>query len=152
MIQVHRNATSGVVQVDNTWEFGQVLAVVMILENSNEFLNFFFGYLSRRKHRLARERQAQTEEIALQTEGHSAPAFYRPRGPPGSNVSGKDSCIMWFEKTLNCEFSARDQSTDKISSTSGYELQNLGKRNAEVSETTVVSNLQPQGHPIGTLR
>jgi hypothetical protein len=51
---------------------------------------------------------------------------------------------------LNCEFPARDQSTDKIST--GYERQNRDKRNAEVSETIIVSNLQAQDQPIGTLR
>jgi len=122
----------GVVVIDNNWEFGQVLAVVMILGNANEILHFLFGYLGRRKLRRDRERQAQTEDIPLQPEGHSAPTFYRSRGPSRSNVS------------------ARDQSTDKIST--GRELQNLDKRDAEVSETIVVSNLQAQDRPIGTLR
>lgn len=121
-------AGPGVVDVDNKWEFGQVLAVVMILASANEILHFFFGFLARRK--LARKRQAQTEEIALRSEGQSAPAFYGSR-PSRSNVS------------------TRDQSTDKIST--GNELQNFDKRNAEVSETIIVPNLQAQDH-IGTLR
>ncbi len=83
----------GVVNIDNTWAFGQVLAVVMIVANANEILHFFFGFLARRRLRLARERQAQAEEIALQSEGHSVPTFYRARGPSGPNVSGKDSCM-----------------------------------------------------------
>jgi hypothetical protein len=83
----------GVVVVDNNWEFGQVLAVVMIFANANEILHFLFGYLGRRKLRRDRERQAQTEDIPLQHEGHSAPTFYRSRGPSGSNVSGKDSLL-----------------------------------------------------------
>jgi hypothetical protein len=86
-------AGPGVVDIDNKWEFGQVLAVVMILANANEILHFFFGFLARRKLRLARERQVQTEEIGLQPEGQSAPTLYRSRGPSGSNVSSKDSCM-----------------------------------------------------------
>ena len=82
----------GVVDIDNKWEFGQVLAVVMLLANTNEILHFLFGFLARRKLRLARERQAQTEEIALRSEGQSAPALYRST-PSGSNVSSKDSCM-----------------------------------------------------------
>ena len=89
-----RNIASGVVEISEKWEFGQVLAVVMILANANEILHFFFGFLARRKLRLARERrEAQTEEIALRPEAVSAPTFYRPRGPSGSNVSGRDSCM-----------------------------------------------------------
>jgi hypothetical protein len=79
----------GVVYIDNSWAFGQVLSVVMILANANEILHFIFGFLARRKARLERKRQAQGEEIALQR----APTFYRPRGPSGSNVSSKDSCM-----------------------------------------------------------
>ena len=93
MFQVRRNIADGIVRLDNSWQFGQVLAVVMILANANEVLHFLFGYLTRRNLRLARKRRAQTEEIALQSEGRSAPAFYRSRGPSGSNVSRKDSCM-----------------------------------------------------------
>lgn len=108
MFQVRRNAANlliqpngsllkiggpGVVGINNKWEFGQVLAVVMILANANEILHFFFGFLARRKLRLARERQVQTEEIGLQPQGQSAPTLYRSRGPSGSNVSSKDSCM-----------------------------------------------------------
>ena len=87
---MRRNVASGVVKVDDTWAFGQVLAVVMILANANEILHFFFGYLSRRKLKLARERQAQSEEIALSSQPNTT-TFYRPRGPAGPHVSSKDS-------------------------------------------------------------
>jgi hypothetical protein len=87
-------AGPGVVKIDDTWAFGQVLAVVMIVANANEILHFFFGFLARRKLKLARKREAQAEEIALQSEGPSAPTFYRSRGPSGSKVSGKDSCMI----------------------------------------------------------
>lgn len=148
--QVHRNLSSGVVKLDDSWAFGQVLAVVMVLANANEILHFFFGFLARRKLRLARERQEQTEEIGLRPAGQSAPAFYGSRGPSGSNVSSRVLHEPVQERILNHEFPARDQSTDKIST--GNERQCLDKRNTEVSETIVVSNLQAQDQPIGTLR
>ena len=85
----------GVVNIDDTWAFGQVLAVVMLVANANEVVHFFVGFLARRKLKLARERQAQAEEIALQSEGIPAPPLYRPRGPSGPNVSGKDSCMKY---------------------------------------------------------
>ena len=85
----------GVVSIDNSWQFGQVLAVVMLLANVNDLLHVVLGFLARRKRRLALKRQAQTEELALQVqrEEHPAPTFYRPRGPSGPNLSGKDSCM-----------------------------------------------------------
>jgi hypothetical protein len=126
------NTGPGVVQIDDAWEFGQVLSIVMIFVNINEIIHFLFGYFGRRKIRLARKRQAQAEETARQGEGHSAPILYRSRGPSGSDVS------------------ARDQAPDKI--TSGYELQNLDKRNVEVSETIVASALESQYQPTGMLR
>ncbi|KAF8478158.1 hypothetical protein DFH94DRAFT_82769 [Russula ochroleuca] len=58
---------SGVVQVDNTWAFGQVLSVVMIFVNVNEILHFLFGFFARRK----LKRQAQTEETGYQVEGRA---------------------------------------------------------------------------------
>ncbi|KAI0284010.1 hypothetical protein BGY98DRAFT_949975 [Russula aff. rugulosa BPL654] len=94
-LMVHRNHKSGLIQFDGpNWAFGQVLSVVMILANLKEILHFFFGFLARRKLKLARDRrQAQTEEIVLRPEGHSAPTFHRSRGPSGSNVSSEDSCM-----------------------------------------------------------
>jgi hypothetical protein len=79
VVQVSRNAAhfqngtnvaSGVVQVDNTWAFGQVLSVVMIFVNVNEILHFLFGYFARRRLRRLR-RQAQTEETSRQEEGQA---------------------------------------------------------------------------------
>lgn len=95
MFQVHRNLKAGFVQLDGSnYAFGQILSIVMIFANLNEILHFFFGFLARRKLKLARLRlQAQPEEIALRPEGHSAPTFYRSRGPSGSNVSSEDSCM-----------------------------------------------------------
>ncbi|KAH9997868.1 hypothetical protein BJV77DRAFT_777104 [Russula vinacea] len=128
-----RNTGPGVVQIDDAWEFGQVLSIVMIFVNINEIIHFLFGYFGRRKLRLARERQARTEATAHQAEGQSSSFLYRSRGPSGSDVS------------------TRDQAPDKI--TSGYELQNLDKRNVEVSETIVASALEsPQHQHTSTLR
>lgn len=53
VIQVHRNTAKllpngtniahGVVQVDNSWAFGQVLSVVMIIANLKEVVHFLLG-------------------------------------------------------------------------------------------------------------
>jgi hypothetical protein len=84
----------GVVQVDDSWQFGQVLAVVMIIANVNEMAHFIFGLFARhhRSHTAAHEAQAQEEGAAHQAVGPSAPAEYRPRGPPGPFTSSKTSC------------------------------------------------------------
>ena len=84
-----RNTGPGVVQIDDAWEFGQVLSIVMIFVNINEIIHFLFGYFGRRKLRLARERQARTEATAHQAEGRSSSFLYRSRGPSGSDVSSK---------------------------------------------------------------
>jgi hypothetical protein len=56
------NTGPGIVQIDDSWGFGQVLAVVMIFVNFKEVLHYLFGGP-------AYERQAQTEGIAHQVEG-----------------------------------------------------------------------------------
>lgn len=153
VVQVRRNMTAahGVVKVDDSWAFGQVLSFVMIFANINEAVHFLFGYLGRRRVRLARERQPQMEEVADQPEGLAAPGPYRPRGPSGSSVSSKTPCISQYGKGAKLRIAARDQSANSLSS--GYELHNLlDRRNAERSETTVASSLQPHHQPVDTLR
>ena len=56
------NTGPGVVQVDNSWTFGQVLAIVMIIVNFKEVVHYLWG-------EPARERQAQTEEVVHPTVG-----------------------------------------------------------------------------------
>ena len=51
------NVGRGVVQVDEAWEFGQVLSVVMIFANVNEIIHFLLGLYSRWRH-------GETEETA----------------------------------------------------------------------------------------
>ena len=60
ILQNGTNTGPGVVQVDDSWGFGQVLAVVMIFVNFKEVLHHLFGG--------PRER---TEEIAYQPVGPS---------------------------------------------------------------------------------
>jgi len=124
------NAASGVVQVDDTWAFGQVLSVVMIIANINEVLHFFFAFLARRRSRTARERQAQEEGAPHQEEGRPATPPYRPRGP---------------------YLAARDASP--YSASTGFErveLQNIGSFG--VSESTVGWNMQSHDEPFSALR
>jgi hypothetical protein len=54
------NTGPGVVQIDDSWGFGQVLAVVMIFVNFKEVLHYLFG--GHREH----------EEIAYRPVGPSA--------------------------------------------------------------------------------
>jgi hypothetical protein len=101
VIQVHRNEAKildnesnvgpGVVEVDDSWAFGQVLAVVMILANVNEMIHFLFGFQARRnqRRRLARESRAQEEGTAHLAEGGSPAVEYQPRGGYGSSSSSK---------------------------------------------------------------
>jgi len=123
-LTVRRNAStgSGVVQIDNSWEFGQVLSFVMIFANVNEAVHFLFGYFGRRS--LDRKREAQIEEVNSQEDRYLAPSSRQSR-PSESNVS------------------ARDQPANSISS--GYELPD--RRNAEVSE-----NSQSQYQPVAMLQ
>ena len=144
-------AAHGVVKVDDSWAFGQVLSFVMIFANINEAIHFLFGYFGRRRVRLASERQPQMEELADQPEEHAAPSPYRARGPSGSTVSSKTPCISPYGKDAKLRIAARDQLANSLSS--GYELRDLlDRRNAERSETTVASSLQPQHQPVDTLR
>jgi len=129
------NIASGVVQVEKSWVFGQVLAVVMIIASVNEVVHFLFDFFARSRRRLARGplNQAREEGATNQTEGRSATVEYRPRGPDRSSTS------------------TRDGSPDKISS--GYELHNLENRNAPISETVRgLDNTQSHDQPVGTLR
>lgn len=61
----------------------------MIFANLNEVVHFLFGYLGRRKARLARKHEAQMEEGARQTEGNLPPSSRRVRETSESNVSSK---------------------------------------------------------------
>jgi len=131
-----RNGTNvgGVVKIDDSWQFGQVLAVVMIIANLNEMVHFAFGALARRHHRhtLAREAQAQEEGAAHQAGGLSVPIGYQPRGPSGSSTSTPDG------------------SPDKV--LSGYELQNLENRNAVSGTVGGMNPTQSHDQPFSTLR
>lgn len=91
------NVGPGVVEVDDSWAFGQVLAVVMIIANVNEMVHFLFGFLARRnqRRRLARESQAQEEGTAHQAEGGSPPVEYRPRRVYGASSSSKALALPW---------------------------------------------------------
>ncbi|KAH9042125.1 hypothetical protein EDB85DRAFT_1918063 [Lactarius pseudohatsudake] len=133
-LMVHRNNSNhhgGKVIVDDSWAFGQTLSVVMIFANMNEVIHFLFGYIARRRER-SRELQAEAQQASDDTDVPPASAPYRPRGPPGSHLSTRDSAQM------------------KLSSE--YELSNLNKDNSHVSVNTVGEILQTRDQPVGTLR
>jgi len=104
VFQVHRNEANvvdgqndgrGIVEVDDSWQFGQVLSVVMIIANINEMVHFIFAFQAHRsrRRRLARESQVPEGGTAHQTEGDSPAVEYRPRGPYGSSTSSKNLVV-----------------------------------------------------------
>lgn len=88
MVQVARNTANvlpdgtnvgrGVVEVDEAWEFGQVLSVVMIFANVNEIIHFLFGLYSRWRHG-----EMETTEGASELELPQRPTT-AVRAAPGS--------------------------------------------------------------------
>jgi len=159
---VHRNAAHlsngtnlgpGVVQIDNSWQFGQILSVVMIIENVNELVRFLFeiGYLARqRRERRARAREGQVQavEAAQSTPPPRSDVTYRPRGPAGSSSSCEflhAPPSVWKGNTKS-RLAARDSPTS-----SEYELHNLDKGNVKVSQTIVDPSSQLHDLPIDTL-
>lgn len=108
MSQVRRNEVgtkSGIVRVDNSWAFGQVLSVVMILVNLNDAFHFLVGFFARRRlrRRLSFARQGQAEEAPYQAEEHSAAIRHQSRGSSGNHVSCKTPAQLCTESVLNCE-------------------------------------------------
>jgi hypothetical protein len=151
---------SGVVQIDESWAFGQILAVVMIIAILNEFVHFLFGYFARRrKDRLARERQEREKEAAHpalpQVPPTTADIAYRSRGPSGFTPRGKSPVPSSKDKDTKLRPAARERPLGQTSSE--YELHNLGQ-NVEVSETIIDSSSgsgsgsQSHDQPIGMLR
>ncbi|KAI0004512.1 hypothetical protein BJV74DRAFT_881105 [Russula compacta] len=136
-LTVRRNEVgteSGVVIVNNSWAFGQVLSVVMILANLIDAFHFLVGFFARRRlrRRLSFARQRQAEEAAYQAEEHSAAIEHQSRGSSGYHASSRD--------------------LPQENPSSGYELQNLDNGNAEVPETIVDPNAQLRDQLFGRLR
>lgn len=136
-VTVQRNSTqhNGVVQVNNSWAFGQTLAVVMIFADVNEVIHYFIGLITRRRQR-SREHQAEAE-TPNDTDIPLVSATYRPKGLPGSHLLAPDS------------------PQTKLSSE--HELLNLNKENSHVQVTAVTGveiaeNPQTRDQPVGTLR
>jgi hypothetical protein len=107
MSQVRRNEVgkSGIVQVDNSWAFGQLLSVVMILANLYDAFHFLVGFFARRRlrRRLSLARQGQAEETAYQAEEHPGAIEHQSRGSSGYHVSCKTPAQLSTESVLNCE-------------------------------------------------
>ena len=84
------NTGPGVVQVDDSWTFGQVLAVVMIIVNVKEVLHYLWGEPSR-------GRQAQTEEVAHQAVGlRPQPATTFALIPPIQLSASSHSALLHY--------------------------------------------------------
>ncbi|KAH9065412.1 hypothetical protein EDB87DRAFT_1679886 [Lactarius vividus] len=132
-LMVHRNNINhgGIVQVDDSWAFGQTLAVVMIAANMNEVIHFLFGYIARRRER-SRGLQTEAQQASDDTGVPLTSTLYRSRGHLGSHPI------------------ARDSSQTKLSSE--HVLSNLNKDNSHVSVNTVGEVSQTHDQPVGTLR
>ena len=104
MIQVHRNEAKivnrqnvgrGVVEVDDSWAFGQVLSVVMIIANVNEMVHFLFAFQARRSRRRQHPTESQVQEEGTAHQDGGSPAVgYRPRGPYGSSTSSSKTLAV----------------------------------------------------------
>lgn len=156
MIQVRRNSTQhgGVVQVNETWAFGQTLAVVMIFADLNEVIHYFIGLISRRR-KSSRERQEEAQQEPNQTDIPLTSVPYRSRGRPESHLIGKAYCAALCEWGAQSLVTARDSPQEK--SSSDRELLNLSKENSDVQVTAVTGVQNPQNRdqidqPVGTLR
>ncbi|KAI0304417.1 hypothetical protein B0F90DRAFT_1815748 [Multifurca ochricompacta] len=127
-LTVRRNSTNhhGVVTVDNSWAFGQILSVVMIVANLNEVLHFLFGFFARRR-KSARERQAEEEMAVHEVDGRSTTVAFRPRGLPSRDAP-------------------------QVNTSSEHEPLNLDKKHAVVSQISVDADLQMHDQPISMLR
>jgi hypothetical protein len=136
----------GVVQIDNSWAFDQVLSVVTTIANLNEVFYFLLGYATlKRVH--PRGRQAEAEETPEQAEGHSAAVSYRSRGGSGSHLTGKSTAAPpTRERVLSGETLVPGVHEDKTSS--AVELMTLDKRNVSVSERTMSLSSQMPDQPI----
>jgi hypothetical protein len=137
-VTVHRNSAQhgGVVQVNNTWAFGQTLAVVMTFANINEVIHFLIGLIARRR-KHSQEPQAEAQQESNNTDIPLVSAPYRSRGRPESHLLARNSPQM------------------KLSSE--HELLNLDKDNSHVQVTAVTGvevaeNPQNLDQPVGTLR
>ncbi len=98
---MQRNAKvhGGVVEVDDSWAFGQILSVVMIAANVNELAHFLFGYIGRRRKR-SHERQAEEQLAPSDVDVPPASTPYRPRGLPETHLPGKATTKESVDRVL----------------------------------------------------
>ena len=159
MIQVQRNSTQhgGRIQIDNTWAFGQTLAVVMIFADLNEVIHFFVGLISRQRKR-SHKREEEAQQESNQTDIPLTSVPYRSRGLSESHLSGKTYRAALCEWGAQSHVAARDSPQKNLSSE--RELLNPNKENSHVQVTAVtgveiVENPQIRDQidqPVGTLR
>jgi hypothetical protein len=149
-IQVQRNDSrhGGVVAIDNTWVFGQILSAVMVIASLNELVHFLLGSLSR-KHARSREGRAEAEEAFQQAEGHPDAVPFRSRGPM-HHPSRKAAALSTRKRLLSPEILAPTVTEDNAAP--GIELLKLDKRDVNASERSVSTSSQLPNQPIGALR
>jgi hypothetical protein len=115
VIQVQRNSAQhgGVVQVNNTWAFGQTLAVVMTFANINEVIHFLIGLIARRR-KHSQEPQAEAQQESNNTDIPLVSAPYRSRGRPESHLLGKAYCAALCEWGAQLHVGSSQLTADEI--------------------------------------
>jgi hypothetical protein len=157
VIQVQRNSRQhrGKVEVDNSWAFGQTLAVVMIFANLNEVIHFLIDYIARRRKR-SHEPQEEAQQESNHTDIPLASAPYRPTGLPESHILGKTYCAALCEWVAQSHVVAARDSPRMILS-SEHELLNLNRESSHVQVTAatgveIAENPRILDQPVGTSR
>ncbi|KAN0139876.1 hypothetical protein V8E53_002538 [Lactarius tabidus] len=122
-LTVQRNSTQhkGKVEVDNSWAFGQTLAVVMIFANLNEVIHFLIDYIARRRKR-SHERQEEGQQESNHTDIPLASAPYRPTGLPESHILARDSPRMILSSEYELLNLNRESSHVQVTAATGVEM------------------------------
>jgi hypothetical protein len=95
VIQIRRNSTqhNGVVEVDNTWTFGQTLSVVILFANVKEVIYFLFGF---RQPEGSHDRQAEEQRAPNHWQANVplpyVPYDIGPQALPAAHASSKAYC------------------------------------------------------------
>jgi hypothetical protein len=122
----------------------------MIFSNINEIIHCLFGYFARRRKRSHEQRQVEAQQASNDTDVPLESAPYRPRGLPGSHLSGKAYCAALCEWGAKLHVAARNASQMRLTPEQ-HELLDL-RENSRASEITVGENSQIRDEPVGTLR
>jgi hypothetical protein len=97
VIQIRRNSTrhNGVVEIDNTWTFGQTLSVVILFANLKEVISFLFSF---RQPERSHERQAEEQRAPNHWQTNMPLPYVShaigPQALPAAHASSKAYCTI----------------------------------------------------------